>query len=236
MFRGTLLNSRVLFFFAIAMTTIITIATVMAWSGEAHAGTCEAGRSSLTSAPLRRVMEIVAQQNWRFKEKGLAFGFVSIESCMYVSDSALLIKNYCYPKRNYPARGYTLIAEAFGVVEFYEEIIAQGATSKREIRIVVFPEYVQGELPQPLSLATLSTINRFLGEAHKALLPACWSSNRDYQFAEPQVGCYKTPLLEHEKWAQETQRVVQSAEEWSSLMEQLRITSNESAASNKPLR
>ena len=52
----------------------------------------------------------------------------------------LVIKNYCYPKKRYIARSFTLISKEFGMVELYEEDF--DFIIQRKVTLDEFPEFM----------------------------------------------------------------------------------------------
>ncbi len=163
-------------------------------------------RSALS---LEQSLEEIQSQNFVFRERGLRWDFFSIQSCLFAGEQVLMVQNYCFPQRSYPARGMTLFSRSFGVLEFYEE--TQGGEYFREIRLLAFPQDLSGVLEKDPSDMSLQDLNRLLQRMRSLDLPACWSSNSG--FSEPGA-CYREDPLTHQPWLEEAQVLIDKRHLW----------------------
>lgn len=192
------------------MKTLIQIIATILVSINVHA-------ASLTAAPVADLMAAIDATKFTYTETGMAFGFETIKSCVYTSPNMIVIKNYCSPKRDYPAKGYTIISKKFGLVEFYQEELSD-TILKREVRIDGFPENTAKHLKANLSGQRLPAINNFLETMSNTQDPACWSTNYSFYTEEPDVACYKTEISEYPAWAKETQELLLDKNDWAQLI------------------
>ena len=195
------------------MKTLIHLIVFSLLSINAHAVT-------LTAAPVKDLMKEIEATKFRYTETGMAYGFVTIKSCVYTSPDMIVIKNYCSPKKEYPAKGYTIISKKFGLIEYYQEQMSD-AILKRDVRIDGFPEMIAPYLKANLDGQKLTTINNFLEAMNQKADPACWSSNYDFYSQVPEANCYKTDISEFPAWEKETQELTGSLKDWNALIKDM---------------
>ena len=175
---------------------------------------------ALTAPPVKDLMAEIAITKFKYTESGLAYGFVIIKSCVYTSPDMIVLKNYCYPKKDYSAKGYTIISKKFGLVEFYQEEI-NADILKRDVALNGFPEMIAPFLNANLSRQKLTTINNFLKSYNAKLDPACWSTNYSFHTNAEDVACYKTDIAEYPAWSEETQTLLSNQKDWLQLIKTL---------------
>jgi hypothetical protein len=174
----------------------------------------------LEAKPFKEVVEAIQTTSFKFTEVGMAFGFETIKSCIYTSEQMIVIKNYCFPKREYPAKGYTIISPKFGLIELYQENLAD--VLKRDIRLDAFPEIMRDYINGPLSQMKLVEINKVLEKIYYRFAPACWSTNFSQNTEGPEASCNGgTDINNFKPWADETQAVLLNEKAWLELVEQL---------------
>jgi len=174
------------------------------------------------SFELRPMAELVSQiesSKFTFKEKGLLFGFSSIQSCMYVAEEMVIFKNYCSPRNNYPARGYTIISAKFGMIDIYEEQI--GAINKRDITQTEFSHNLAPYLTIPLPLTSLDELNGVMETLYSQYNPGCWSTNWSHYSHLPEAACSQAAgdVLGFDVWNQGTQKITGNDQEWTGLFQ-----------------
>lgn len=173
-----------------------------------------------TAMPLSQVIQLVTELAPTYKERGLAFGFHSIESCLFVSQKLVVLKNYCYPKKNYPARGYTLISPIFGVMEVYEEV-RKGGLIQRDVRITSFPEDLQKIFDASMENINIPAANTILETVYKQWGPACWTTNLSPSTGQPEQGCLKEDLANFNDWSSESLLLVTEPLKWNQMLRDL---------------
>lgn len=182
--------------------------------------TASAEANLLEAKPFRDLMAVVQSTDLKYTETGMAFGFISIKSCVYTSENMIVLKNYCFPKKNYPAKGYTIISPKFGIIDLYHEQLSEEIL-KRDVRIDVFPEplapYVKGSLKN----LTLADINKIVETTHYKYGPACWSTNFSFYTEAPEAKCNTSEVTDFEAWALETQTLLADQKAWLTLIDQL---------------
>lgn len=174
----------------------------------------------LEAKPFRDLVSVLQNTTFTYTETGMAFGFNTIKSCVFTSDQMVVIKNYCFPKRNYPAKGYTIISAKFGMVELYQEQLTEDLL-KRDIRIDAFPEAIRPYLKDSLGKITLAELNKIIETLHYKYGPACWSTNFSFYTEGPDVACNAGDILDFEAWANETQTLTADQKGWLTLIDQL---------------
>lgn len=195
------------------MKTLITLISLCLLSINAHAVLLEA-------KPVKDLVAEIQSTSFKYTETGMAYGFATIKSCVYTSADMIVVKNYCSPKKDYPAKGYTIISKKFGLVEFYQEEVS-AEILKRDVRIDGFPEMVAPFLKANLSGQKLTAINNFLESYSGKYDPACWSTNFSFYTETEDVNCYKTDISEHQSWAQETQTLLGDKKAWLELIKEM---------------
>lgn len=196
------------------MKTLITLIVFGLLSINAQAAT-------LSALPVKDLMKEIKATRFKYSETGMAYGFVNIKSCVYTSQNMIVIKNYCSPKKEYPAKGYTIISKKFGVVEFYQEQL-DAELLQRDIRINEFPETIAPYVKASLANQKLPAINNFLESMNNKRDPACWSTNYSfYTDGTPDVNCYLSDIAEYPAWSKETQSIVLDAKEFAGIIKDM---------------
>lgn len=175
---------------------------------------------TLEAKPVKDLMKEIEATSFKYSETGMAYGFVTIKSCVYTSENMIVIKNYCSPKKDYPAKGYTIISKKFGLIEFYQEELSD-TTLKRDIRIDGFPEMIAPYVKPSLANQKLTAINNFLETMSNKRDPACWSTNYSFYTETKDAACYQTDISEHQAWADETQGILLDAKEWAQIIKDM---------------
>ncbi|MES2802498.1 MAG: hypothetical protein V4654_08410 [Bdellovibrionota bacterium] len=195
------------------MKKLIQLIAICLLSINAHAVLLEA-------KPVKDLMAAIDSTSFKYTETGMAYGFMNIKSCIYTSPDMIVIKNYCSPKKDYPAKGYTIISKEFGLIEFYQEEMS-GTILKRDVRLDGFPEMVAPYLKANLNGQKLGAINNFLETMGKTYDPACWSTNHSFYTNAPDVNCYKTDIAEYPAWSKETQTLLADQKAWLQLIKDM---------------
>ncbi len=170
--------------------------------------------------PFGELFDRIQKAEFTYKETGMIFGFVSIKSCLFVSDDIVIFKNYCYPVKKYPARGYTIISRESGIVDLYEEVLP-GAPLHRQIVIEEFPVFTAPYLQESLPTYTLSDLDGIMRELYPRYNPGCWSTNFSKYTQAPEFNCNQglENVVNGMAWAQETQEIVNDEASWFALMD-----------------
>ncbi len=174
-----------------------------------------ASQPELEALSFQSLRDKLEQTTFQYQETGKIFGFVTTQSCLFTAPGIIVFKNYCFPVRNYPAQGYTIISKEFGMIDLYEEEMSD-TLLKRDIRIDQFPaimaDYLQTP-PEDLGLAGLSST---IEKMHYKYYPACWSTNHSYYTDTTDANCTKDPsaVIGFSQWAQETQAFLANEVEW----------------------
>lgn len=176
--------------------------------------------AELEAKPVKDLMAEIKATRFKYSETGMAFGFVNIKSCVYTSENMIVIKNYCSPKKDYPAKGYTIISKKFGLIEFYQEQLSEEIL-KRDIRLDAFSETIAPFVKASLANQKLPAINNFLEKMSDMRDPSCWSTNYSFYTEDKDVACYQTDISEYPAWATETQSITNDLKTWSELIQDL---------------
>ncbi len=162
----------------------------------------------------------IEKADFTYKETGKIFGFISTQSCLFLSEDIAIFKNYCFPVRKYPARGYTIITRESGIVDLYEEDV--GNFLIRDIKIDEFPIYLVPYLQESLPTYTLSDLSGILEQLYPRYLPGCWSTNFSKYSEAAEASCHSTlPVIGFDSWATETQAIVNDDAQWMDLMNRI---------------
>ncbi len=164
------------------------------------------------------LIDRIENAEFTYKETGKIFGFVSTHSCLHVSEDIVIFKNYCWPVRTYPARGYTIITREHGIIDLYEETFPD--VLLRVIRIDQFPVYVSRYLEESLPTYTLGDLSGMMEELYPRYLPGCWSTNfsRYTETHEAKCTLDLSTVINGTLWAQETQALVNDEATWLNIM------------------
>lgn len=171
----------------------------------------------LEAKPVGELIRLIERSKFIHKENGLIFGFVSTQSCLYVSENAIILKNYCLPARDYPAKGYTIISAEFGIIDLYQEKLEAGL--KRDIQITAFPDILKEYLTTPMLDVKIQGLNEIIEKLYYQNGAACWSSNASYSTGLPVVQCSAENIVNLEAWAAETQSLTGDLHAWKKLIE-----------------
>lgn len=170
--------------------------------------------------PFGELFDRIQKAEFTYKETGKMFGFNSTQSCLFVSEDVVIFKNYCFPVRKYPARGYTIISREAGIVELYEETIP-GIPLIREITIEEFPVFMTPYLRESLPTYSLTEFNDIITELYPRYNPGCWSTNFSKYTETADVNCNQgiQNVVGGEAWATETQTIVNDEAAWFALID-----------------
>jgi hypothetical protein len=173
---------------------------------------------TLKATSINELIRTIEKADFAYKETGMLFGFISTQSCMHVSEDIVIFKNYCFPVRNYPARGFTIISKKFGMIDLYEEKIS--GILKRDIQITEFPDILAPYLSLPFPIATLNDLSTMIEKVHYNYNPGCWSTNHSFYTETKDAACsVATEFVEgFDDWAVETQEITSNEETWQELM------------------
>lgn len=163
---------------------------------------------------MSEILHILNGEKFLFKGRKILSGYNSTQSCAYVSDKAIIVENYCYPVRNYPARSLTLISLEFGVVELYEET---GGMDVRSITQSTFPEDVQKVFPKSFQHITIDELDIMLETLYRQYNPACWAIKRDQPSPVEGFNCFKVPRDDYAAWLDSLMGYVLNKNLWDAL-------------------
>ncbi len=169
--------------------------------------------------PFRDLMQTIDSLTFSHVDTAMVFGFNSIKSCLHVNSEMLVIKNYCFPKRNYPAKGYTIISPKFGIVELYQEDLSE-TIQKRDVSYDVFSHDLRLNLKGELSSVRIVDINKLFELFYKKNPASCWSTNFSFYTEKPEYACNhkSVGVIGFAEWANETQVITGNAKQWKELI------------------
>lgn len=179
----------------------------------------------LEAKPVGELIRLIERSKFSHKEDGLVFGFVSTQSCLYVSDKVVILKNYCVPARDYPAKGYTIISAEFGIIDLYQEELE--AVLKRDVQITAFPDILKEYLGMPMLDSKIQGLNEIIEKLYYQNEAACWSTNASYSTGLPVVECSAKNIVNFESWAAETQSLTGDLQAWKKLIESVETALNQ---------
>lgn len=176
---------------------------------------------SLTARPINELLDVIGKEQFTYKETGMAFGYISTQSCLYVSPKLIIFKNYCFPVREYPARGFTIISRKFGMIDLYEEKIP--GLVKKDITISQFPEILLPYLSTAFPDVTLQGLNAMMEKVHYQYNPGCWSTNFSFYTETEDANCTidTQNVSGFPDWSKETQEIVADEEVWNLLFDMI---------------
>lgn len=176
---------------------------------------------SLTLRPVNQLIDLIDGEEFTYKETGKLFSYISTQSCLYVSEKVVIFKNYCFPVRNYPARGYTIISAEFGMIDLYEETLPSGL--KRDITLSEFPEILLPYLSTPFPMVTLPGMDAMMEKIHFMYNPGCWSTNLSFYTETKDANCTinTNTVTGFDDWAVETQQIVGDEATWNLLFKKI---------------
>lgn len=174
----------------------------------------------LEARPLKELFEKIQNTDFTYKETGKLFGFMSIHSCMFVSDDIVIFKNYCFPVRNYPARGYKIITRETGMLELYEEQIPDGILLRNFV-IEQFPVFMTPYLGGQLPTYSLTDFSGLMEELYRRYNPGCWSTNFSRYTETKDANCTvsRDNVIGFNEWSVESQAIVNDEKAWLDLMD-----------------
>lgn len=177
-----------------------------------------AGAQVLEAKSFNEIMDAVQKAEFQYVDRGMVFGFDTIQSCTYVSEEIAIIKNYCFPVKKYPARGYTIISAKYGMIDLYEERVDE--LLKRDIQITEFPELIIPYLTTPMPMHTTESLSGIIEKMYQRFLPGCWSTSFSFYTESPDVNCtVSTDYVQgFDSWAQETQTILLDETSWLELV------------------
>jgi hypothetical protein len=179
----------------------------------------------LEATSARDLINKIESSEFTYKGRGIVFGFNSTESCLFVSEDMAILKNYCYPSRNYPARGYTIISKEFGMIDLYEEKLPDAL--KRDIRISEFPEIIRPYLTTSFPDASVMGLSQMIEKLYYQFNPGCWSTNYGWENGSNITNCSSgINVINFDAWSQETQQIVSNEKEWLNVMKSIALQLN----------
>lgn len=182
--------------------------------------TLTAKAQTLEAPSVTEMMKAIEESSFKYKERGMIFGFNSIQSCLYQSEDFAIFKNYCYPVKKYPARGYTIISKKFGMIDLYEEKLP--GVLKRDITITQFPEILAPYLSTPIPQTSLNGLSEMIEKMYYRFNPGCWSTNYGWDSNVPEYNCSNgADVVNMEAWGDETQSIVIDEATWFALMDSI---------------
>jgi hypothetical protein len=181
--------------------------------------TLTAQAQKLEAISMEELISSIEKTDFTFKEKGMVFGFETIQSCLFMAHDMAIFKNYCFPERNYPVRGYTIISKKFGVIDLYEEDMT--SVIKRDVQITEFPEILSPYLTTPLPQHSLVELSGIIEKLYYQYNPVCWSTNYSFYSGSSDADCTSRAydVIGLEAWIQETQLITGDQKLWSDLMD-----------------
>lgn len=174
----------------------------------------------LEAKPVALALESALKAKLKYVETAKVSGYATTASCLYTSGDLIVIKNYCSPKKEYPAKSYTIISAKFGMIHLYQEVV-DAELLKRDVRIDMFPVYLQKQLKPNLANYKIADINTILDNKQNAQLPGCWSTNFSFYTEQADANCSSNNVQDFDQWAAETQKMTADAKYWATLFEKL---------------
>jgi hypothetical protein len=183
--------------------------------------------AKLEAKGVKDLINTIAQTKFSYKERGTIFGYVSTQSCVYTSKEIVILKNYCYPEKKYPAKSFTVISSKFGMIDFYQEDFNDGDPIKHDVVLSTFPDILNIYFTGELNTETVSSINVNLEKMYYKWYPACWSTNLSYNDRVPEYGCLNNTsddIVDLDKWIDETQSITGNEEDWNKLFQTIEVS------------
>lgn len=169
-------------------------------------------------APKKLINELL-QSKFTYVETGRISGFHSIDSCLFTSDRFVLVRNYCRPEKNYPAKGFLILSPEYGVLEFYEE--NEEGLQYRNVRILTFPEELAAKLKLPVNSMNIEKTNSIKDYFYELRSRACWSTNLSRYTMAPQAGCIYEEISKFPKWRDKSQQFTLDQKAWNRAIRKL---------------
>lgn len=198
-----------------------TIITILAIFTTLIGAASTVNAQNLEAKSFNLLMQQIESTRFTYRERALVHGFYSIQSCLYTSAEIVVLKNYCYPKKNYPAKGYTIFSRKFGIIDLYQEQL--GDILKRDMNITVFPDALHQQMTSPMTSYRIRSLNTVLDHFYRIRGPACWSTNFSRYTEAPDVQCNinKNEVSGFGEWADETQALTANVADWNRLISRL---------------
>ena len=186
----------------------------------------------LEAKALKDIASAIQSTKFKYKERGMIFGYNTIESCLYISQDMVIVKNYCYPAKKYPAKSFTIISPKYGMIDLYEEDFfgvdneenGLNKVIKHDVRITAFPDILKDYFSGDLNQETIDSVNVNIEKMYNAHYPACWSTNAHYSDSKPDWGCYRGSvdnILGLQDWFDETQAFTADDKGWNQLFQNI---------------
>lgn len=178
---------------------------------------------ALTAKSVEDMLKKIEASEFTYQGHALAYGYFSIESCLYTSKDFAILKNYCYPAKSYPAKGFTIISPEFGVVRFYQESLPKEIV-KRDIELHTFSEDFAEYAGTPMADLSFGKINSIMEELYNKQPAACWSSNYSRYTSKPEVKCNQkagNSVASLAAWGKETQAMSKHSKGWNAVLARL---------------
>jgi hypothetical protein len=190
-------------------TIFITIALMFTLSASAE---------GLTAKSVKDLLQKIEASAFVYKETGKIFGYISTQSCLFSTDTMVIFRNYCFPVKNYPAKGYTIISPEHGVINIYQEDYGNGHIT-HQVSIREFPEILKNHLPESLTKATLADLSVMIEEMYNQYNPACWSTNYSPYTLGADFNCTisRSEVTGFDAWAVETQQLTNDESQWQAI-------------------
>ena len=167
---------------------------------------------------MKQMVNDIENSQFTYKETGLVFGFFSIQSCLYVAQDMVIFKNYCFPKKNYLARSYTILSAKYGIVDIYQEKV--DSLFQRDITQTEFSNFLTPYLKVPFPQTTVAGLNTIMETLYNQFNPGCWSTNWSRYTDLPDANCRAAGnVTGFATWSQETQELTGNQEAWNGLLE-----------------
>jgi hypothetical protein len=166
-----------------------------------------------------QLITAIKKSDFTYKGKGLVFGYVSAQSCLYSSPEIIVLKNYCGTGSNYPARGYTIISAKHGMVDIYQERV--GSKIRRDLIQTEFAQNLSPYLTTPLPLMSLHGLSDLMEKMYEMFNPGCWSTNWSQYTGQAEAECSSAAgdVRGLEEWIMETQDINGDEKKWQALFE-----------------
>lgn len=175
----------------------------------------------LEAKPVAQVLESALKTKLNYIETAKVSGYASTSSCLYTSGDLIVIKNYCFPKREYPAKSFTIISAQFGMIQLYQETI-DSELEKHDVRIDMFPAHLQPLLEPKLTNYRISDVNKIIDNKTNERFPGCWSTNFSFYTEQPDANCSSgSDVQNFTQWAADTQKLTADSKQWATLFEKL---------------
>lgn len=171
----------------------------------------------LEAKSVKDLVDSIQKTEFTYRERGMIFGYATIQSCLYVSKDIVILKNYCYPAKNYPAKSFTVISREHGMIDFYEENL--GPAIKHDIQITTFPDVLKDYFTTTLEHETIASLNVNLEKMYYSYGPACWSTNYSYNDGVPVAACNADEdVINLPAWIDETQAATIDSKSWDEIL------------------